>query len=81
MQVEAENNKTVQEMAYFGVENVLTGQNPGLLDQKGLENVLKALLVLNKHILSDFFVDKCFPNSSESNLVSRLELFSKIILN
>jgi hypothetical protein len=68
MQVEAENNKTVQEMAYFGVENVLTGQNPGLLDQKGLENVLKALLVVNKHILSDFFVDKCFPNSSESNL-------------
>jgi hypothetical protein len=81
MQLEAENNKQIQEMAYFGIENVLTGRNPGLFDQKGFENVLKAMLVLNENILSEFFVDKCFPNSSDRGMVSnRLEFFTINIL-
>jgi hypothetical protein len=64
-------NKFVQELAYFGIENVLTGKNPGLIDHRGFENVLKAMLVLNTSVLSDFFVDKCFPNPKDINMVSK----------
>jgi hypothetical protein len=64
------NNKLVQEMAYFGIEHVLTGRNPGLIDHRGFQNVLKAMLVLNNTILSDFFVDKCFPHPGDRNMVS-----------
>jgi hypothetical protein len=60
MELDEENNKIKQEMAYFGIENVLTGKNPGLIDHSGFENVLKAMMVLNNTVLSDFFVDKCF---------------------
>jgi hypothetical protein len=61
------NKKLVSEMAYFGVENVLTGRNPGLLDHRGFQNVIKAIALLSDYCLSDFFVDKFFPKSSPNS--------------
>jgi hypothetical protein len=59
-----ENNKLIQEMAYLGIENVLVGKNPGLIDHRSYENVLKTMMVLNNSVLSGYFVDKLFTKTN-----------------
>jgi hypothetical protein len=60
---DAINNRDIQEMAYFGIEKVLTGVNPGILDYQGYSNVLKAMAVLNDTTLSDALVVELFKKS------------------
>jgi hypothetical protein len=78
IQFDEANNKCVQEMAYFGVENVLIGKNPGLVDHRGFENVLKAMMVLNNTVLSDYFVNKCFDRFDKHKVCQK---FSSSIHN
>jgi hypothetical protein len=47
-----------QGMCYFGIENVLMGRNPGMLDIRGYENALKAVATLQPDSLSEEIVDK-----------------------
>lgn len=58
-------DQPLQEMCYFGIENVLRGINPGIFDMKGYENVLKVISVLDETALSDDFVDRLFPKTAE----------------
>jgi hypothetical protein len=47
-----------QQTVYFGIENVLMGRNPGILDVQGYQNVLKAMALLEPTSLSKEIVDK-----------------------
>lgn len=47
-------------MTYFGIENVLLGRNPGVLDNRGLRKALKAIAILKEKALSDNFVKILF---------------------
>lgn len=60
MQYEEENKVGVQEMAYFGIENVLTGIHPGLRNDMLLLNSIRALAVLEEGLMSDTFVNFLF---------------------
>jgi hypothetical protein len=51
-----------QGMCYFGIENVLMGRNPGILDVRGYENVLKAIATLKPDSLSDEIVNKLWDD-------------------
>jgi hypothetical protein len=55
-----ENKIAVQELAYFGIENVLTGKCPGILDCREYVNVLKAIATLDENALSDDMVNELF---------------------
>ena len=70
MTFEEESKKGYQQMAYFGIQNVLTGKNPGLRNDVLLVNTLKAIAVLNDKALSDEVVDFLFPDGTTNIEVS-----------
>jgi hypothetical protein len=56
-----------QSTCYLGIENVLMGRNPGIVDIRGYENVLKVMATLNHNSLSDEIVDMLWDQTKESS--------------
>jgi hypothetical protein len=57
---DAANNRTRQEMAYFGIEKVLLGENPGILDYDGYTNALRTIALVDSNAFSDRIVTDLF---------------------
>jgi hypothetical protein len=59
---DAANNRPIQEMAYFGIEKVLIGENPGIFDYGGYTNALRTIALLDDSAFSDRIVGDLFKS-------------------
>jgi hypothetical protein len=79
---DAENNRAIQEMAYFGIEKVLLGENPGIFGYDGYTNALRVIALSNPNALSDRIVRDLFVGLPiEPVSCSRGRLIQKFVLN
>jgi hypothetical protein len=60
LQNDAVHNCPIQEMAYFGIEKVLVGENPGIFDYEGYTNALRTIALLDPNAFSDRLVGDLF---------------------